>query len=66
VSGFNPYAAGNKVYGAGRPNPTQGPVDKMGYRVRDRMAKARRDALLRRMRAMQRGNMMSPDVRRPY
>lgn len=25
------YAAGNKVYGGGRPNPTSGPVDPTGY-----------------------------------
>ena len=61
---FNPYAAGQKVYGAGRPMPNIGPVNKMGYRVRDRAAKARRDAMLRRMKAMQKGNTMSADVRR--
>lgn len=61
---FNPYGAGNKVYGSGRPMPTIGPVDKAGYRQRDRMAKARRDAMLRRMRAQLSGNNMSPDVRR--
>jgi len=56
---FSPYTAGNKVYGGGRPMPTIGPVDKMGYRQRDRMAKARRNALLRRMRAQQAGNPMA-------
>ena len=25
------YSAGNKVYGAGRPHPTSGPVDPTGY-----------------------------------
>lgn len=29
------YAAGNKVYGFGRSNPTSGPVDPLGYRERD-------------------------------
>ncbi len=29
------YAAGNKVYGSGRPNPTSGPVDPAGYLERD-------------------------------
>ncbi len=29
------YAAGNKVYGGGRPNPTSGPVDPTGYVDRD-------------------------------
>ena len=56
---WSPYTAGNKVYGGGRPMPTIGPVDKTGYRQRDRMAKARRNALLRRMRAAQSGNYMA-------
>ncbi len=56
---WSPYTAGNKVYGAGRPMPTIGPVNPAGYRERDRMAKARRNAILRRMRAMQSGNPMA-------
>lgn len=64
MQGFNPYAAGNKVYGAGRPMPTVGPVDKAGYRTRDRLAAARRNAMLRRMKAQLAGNQMSADVRR--
>ena len=55
---FSPYTAGSKVYGGGRPMPTIGPVDKAGYRMRDRAAKARRDAMLRRMKAMQSNNPM--------
>lgn len=48
-AGFNPYAAGNKVYGSGRPMPTSGHVtDKAGYGERDAKAAARRDALIRR------------------
>lgn len=48
--GFNPYAAGKKHYGAGRPMPTTGKiVNKYGYAERDAKAKARREALLRRM-----------------
>lgn len=57
-TGFNPYAAGQKVYGGGRLFPTIGPVDKSGYRTRDRAARARRNALLRRMKAIQSGNPM--------
>ena len=57
MAGFNPYAAGNKVYGAGRPMPNVGAVNKEGYRKRDRLAKARRDAMLRRMKAQQKGKM---------
>jgi len=48
-SGFNPYAAGKKKYGAGRPMPTTGKlVDKAGYTQRDAKAKARKEALIRR------------------
>jgi len=60
---FNPYSVGDKVYGSGRPMPTLGPVNKQGYRERDRLAAARRQALLRRMQMSQAGNYMSPDVR---
>jgi hypothetical protein len=49
-AGFNPYAAGRKHYGSGRPMPTVGKVtDKGGYKKRDVKAAARRDALLRRL-----------------
>ena len=48
--GFNPYAAGKKHYGSGRPMPTVGKVtDKGGYKQRDVKAAARRDALMRRL-----------------
>jgi hypothetical protein len=48
--GFNPYAAGKKHYGSGRPMPTVGKVtNKGGYKKRDVKAAARRDALLRRL-----------------
>lgn len=48
--GFNPYGAGKKHYGSGRPMPTVGKVtDKGGYKKRDVKAAARRDALLRRL-----------------
>lgn len=47
-AGFNSFAAGNKVYGQGRPAPTYGAVDKTGYAMRDGKAAARRDALMRR------------------
>jgi hypothetical protein len=49
--GFNNAAAGNKVYGFGRPQPTTGPVSaagQLGYQKRDAMAAARRNALIRR------------------
>ena len=48
--GFNPYAAGKKHYGSGRPMPTVGKVtDRAGYTIRDNKAAARRDALMRRI-----------------
>lgn len=60
---FNPYSVGDKVYGSGRPMPTVGPVDPQGYQMRDRLATARRNALLKRLQQVQGGNYMSPDVR---
>lgn len=63
-SGHNPYAVGNKIYGGGRSFPTMGPVDKLGYRERDAKTKARRQALLRRLQAMQKGNYGSADALR--
>lgn len=58
---YTPYAAGYKMYGGGRSMPTSGPVDKAGYLDRDLMNRARRDAVLRKLRATQAGNFMSPD-----
>lgn len=58
---YTPYAAGYKMYGGGRSNPSNGPVDKAGYLARDLMNSARRDAVLRKMKATQQGNMISPD-----
>lgn len=49
--GFNSYAAGIKHYGAGRSMPNIGPVkNKQGYDERDNKAKARKSAILRRLR----------------
>lgn len=60
---FNPYAAGDKRYGlAGRRNATSGPVSAegmKGYRERDRLQSARRQALLNQMQAVQSGNYAS-------
>ena len=62
---FNQYAAGKKVYGFGNPAPNTGPVaDRFGYRERDRNARLRRNALLRRMQQLQKGNYTSPEVLR--
>lgn len=60
AGGANPYAAGNKYYGAGRSAPNVGPVaDKQGYVERDAKARAKRNAMLRRLKAGQRGNYAS-------
>lgn len=64
TSGINPYIAGGKVYGGGRSFPTMGPVDKLGYRERDMKAKARRSAILRRLKATQSGKYASADSMR--
>lgn len=56
---YNPYAAGAKLYGAGRPYPTSGPVNKEGYVDRDRQMAAKRNALLQSMQRAQSGNYMS-------
>lgn len=61
MAGFNTYAAGRKIYGGGRSNPTSGPVDKMGYRERDLKHRARRQAVLNRLKKQQRGKYMSPE-----
>lgn len=64
MSGFNNYAAGRKQYGGGRSMPTVGAVDKSGYRVRDLTQNTRKNAILRRLKAMQSGNYMQPDALR--
>lgn len=64
---FNPYGAGNKVYGGGRSAPNVGPVSgqgRMGYIDRDLRGRMRRDALLKRMKASQRGDYNNPDYLR--
>ena len=63
-TGQNQYAAGSRVYGAGRPMPNLGPSDKQGYAERDRLAKVKRDAMLKRIQALQGGNPGSPDANR--
>lgn len=59
-----PYSVGNRIYGGSRSFPNLGPSDPSGYRERDLKYKARRSALLRRLKAQQKGNYMSPDVGR--
>lgn len=61
---YLPYVVGQRVYGGGRLFPTSGPVDKTGYRERDLKHKARRQAMLNRLKAQQAGNFMSSAVGR--
>lgn len=61
-SGFNAYAAGSKVYNGGMNGPTIGMVgSRLGTRENQLAANSRRNALLRRLQAGHKGNMMSPD-----
>lgn len=61
---FNPYAAGAKIYNAMASNPTSGPVDKTGYASRDRKLRARRNAILAKMKASNNGAFASSDYQR--
>lgn len=63
AGGFNPYAAGSKIYNGGSSAPNIGPVDKMGYRERDLKYKTRQrnNAILRRLQARQSNRYMSSD-----
>lgn len=63
-SNTTPYAVGEKIYGGGRSFPTMGPVDRMGYKERDAVSAARRDAVLRRLQAVQGGKTASADAMR--
>jgi hypothetical protein len=52
-AGFNPFAAGKKVYGRGTPAPNIGPVGAAGipgYQKREQMNKLRRQAIINRGR----------------
>lgn len=63
MKAFNPYAAGNKGYGSGRPMPTIGPVaSPQGYDERDNRAQARQNAIMRRMKGANKGNPSSSGV----
>lgn len=61
--GFNSYAAGKKTYGGGRSMPNIGPTANMqGYNERDNKARARKSALLRRLKGQMSGNPMSSKI----
>jgi hypothetical protein len=61
---FNAFAAGAKVYGGGRYNPTMGPVDKTGYKERDRKLQVKRNALQAKLKARAKGAYASSDAMR--
>jgi hypothetical protein len=68
---YNPYAAGKKTYGGGRPMPTVGPVDPIGYKERDASnainAKQNindRNAVLKRLKNNQKGNYFPTDAQK--
>ena len=65
--GFQKYAAGTKRYGYGaRSVPNIGPTGSPeGYVQRDRMGVANRNAMLRRLQALQRKRYMSPEALTP-
>lgn len=59
---YQKYGVGRKIYGGGRAYPNAGPVrDKLGYKERDAKNRTKRSALLRRMKAGQKGKYMSAD-----
>jgi len=59
---YTPYAAGMKLYGGGRSNPTSGPVDKAGYQERDMLNRSKRQAVLNQLKKVQSGEIISPEV----
>lgn len=61
---FNPYAAGAKIYNQVSSSPTRGAVDKTGYAARDRKLKAKRNAVLAKMQAMNSGAYANSNVQR--
>ena len=61
---FSPYAAGRKIYGAVGSSPNIGPVDRTGYAERDRRLAARRNAVLQKMKAKNKGAYGATDVKR--
>lgn len=58
----NDYAAGRPTYGAISSSPHAGTMlDPLGYKTRDRLAKVRRNAVLRRMKAQNTKNYSTSD-----
>jgi hypothetical protein len=61
---FNPYSAGDKIYGNMTNSPTRGAVDKTGYANRDRKLAVRRNAVLAMMKQKQKGAHGNSNVQR--
>lgn len=61
MTSASPYMVGNKIYGSGRSFPTMGPVDILGYAERDAKMYARRNAMLRRLKANQARDYANPE-----
>ncbi len=66
AGGFQPYGAGDKRYGAsGRDAPNIGPTSNIqGYRERDLTAKAKRNYMLKALKAKKKGSFGSPEALR--
>ena len=63
AGGFQPYAGGQKRYGGGRSAPNVGPTANLeGYRERDLTAKAKRNYMLRALKAKKGGKFASPEA----
>ena len=59
---YQSYAAGNKVYGAGRSSPhSGGGLDPLGYAERDATNRLKRNAALRRLKAHNSKKFMNQD-----
>lgn len=59
---FNQYAAGSKVYNGGSNAPTLArPINQLGQAERQLSAASRRNAILRRLQAGQKGSFMNAD-----
>ena len=64
ATGFNAFAAGDKVYGAGRPSPNLGPTSNLeGYRERNLTIEARKGAAMRRLSALKKGDIASSNLK---
>jgi hypothetical protein len=62
ITPFNEYATGVRRYGLeGRDNPNGGMVDPMGYKERDAKHRARKNAIMNRLKAKKQGRLFSSE-----